>query len=62
MQTVIHCLCLTSRLTYALHGDHVQPIKNGNVSIECRFGTPLETAINIVVLGELAPDYEHSQE
>ena len=33
-------------------GDHVQPIKNGNVSIECRFGTPLETAINIVVLGE----------
>ena len=33
-------------------GDHVQPIKNGNMSIECRFGTPLETAINIVVLGE----------
>ena len=33
-------------------GDHVQPIKNGNVSIECRFGTPLETAINIVALGE----------
>ncbi|CAB3985402.1 Hypothetical predicted protein [Paramuricea clavata] len=33
-------------------GDHVQPIKKGNVSIECRFGTPLETAINIVVLGE----------
>ena len=33
-------------------GDHVQPVKNGNVSIECRFGTPLETAINIVVLGE----------
>ncbi|CAB4000450.1 uncharacterized protein F54H12.2-like [Paramuricea clavata] len=33
-------------------GDHVQPIKNGNVSIECRFGTPLETAINIMVLGE----------
>ena len=33
-------------------GDHVQPNKNGNVSIECRFGTPLETAINIVVLGE----------
>ena len=33
-------------------GDHVQPIKNGNVSIECRFGTPLETAINIVVLVE----------
>jgi hypothetical protein len=26
--------------------------KNGNVSIECRIGTPLETAINIVVLGE----------
>jgi hypothetical protein len=33
-------------------GEHVQPIKNGNVSIECRFGTPLETALNIVVLGE----------
>jgi hypothetical protein len=33
-------------------GDHVQPIKNRNVSIECRFGTPLETAINIMVLGE----------
>jgi hypothetical protein len=33
-------------------GDHVQPIKNGNVSIECQFGTPLETAINSVVLGE----------
>ena len=33
-------------------GDHVQPIKNGNVSIECRFETPLETAINIVILGE----------
>ncbi len=33
-------------------GDHAQPIKNGNVSIECQFGTALETAINIVVLGE----------
>ena len=33
-------------------GDHVQQIKNRNVSIECRLGTPLETAINIMVLGE----------
>jgi hypothetical protein len=47
-------------------GDHVQPIKNGNVSIECRFGTPLETAITCCVIStteyELAADYEHSKE
>ncbi|XP_028416235.1 uncharacterized protein F54H12.2-like [Dendronephthya gigantea] len=32
--------------------DHAQPIRNGNVLIECQFGTALEAAINIVVLGE----------
>ena len=29
-----------------------QSIKNGSASIECQFGTPLEAAINFVVLGE----------
>ena len=29
-----------------------QSMKNGNASIECQFGTPLEAAINFVVLGE----------
>jgi hypothetical protein len=33
-------------------GDHAQPIRNGNVSIECQFGGALENAINIVVLGK----------
>ena len=33
-------------------GDHAQPIKNGNVSIDCQFGTALEAAINIVVIAE----------
>ena len=33
-------------------GDHMQPIRYGNVSIECQFGTALAEAINIVVLGE----------
>ena len=33
-------------------GDHIQPIRNGNVSLECQFGTALDAAINIVVLGE----------
>ena len=33
-------------------GDHKQPMKTGNASIECQFGTPLEAAINFVVLGE----------
>lgn len=33
-------------------GDHFQPIRNGNVSLECQFGTALPEAINIVVLGE----------
>jgi hypothetical protein len=33
-------------------GDHAQPIRNGNVSIECQFGGALENAINILVLGE----------
>ncbi len=32
--------------------DHLQPIKNGNVSLEVQFGTALNLAINIVVLGE----------
>ena len=32
--------------------DHLQPIKNGNVSLEIQFGTALVAAINIVVLGE----------
>ena len=50
-------MCLTSLPTYALR-DHVQPIKNGNVSIECRFGTPLETAINIVLLDEFQSPIE----
>ena len=33
-------------------GDHIQPIRHGNVSLECHFGTALIAAINIVVLGE----------
>ena len=33
-------------------GDHAQPIRNGNMSIECQFGGALENAINIVLLGE----------
>ena len=33
-------------------GDHKQPMKTGNALIECQFGTPLEAAINFVVLGE----------
>ena len=33
-------------------GDHMQPIRNGNVALESQFGTALEAAINIVVLGE----------
>ena len=33
-------------------GDHKQPMKTGNASIECQFGAPLEAAINFVVLGE----------
>ena len=33
-------------------GDHAQPIRNGNVSLECQFGTALTEAINIVVIGE----------
>ena len=33
-------------------GDHFQPIRNGNVSLECQFGMALDTALNIVVLGE----------
>ena len=33
-------------------GDNKQPMKTGNASIECQFGTPLEAAINFVVLGE----------
>ena len=32
--------------------DHLQPIKNGNVSLEVQFGTALNLAINILVLGE----------
>ena len=32
--------------------DHLQPIKNGNVSLEVQFDTALNLAINIVVLGE----------
>ena len=32
--------------------DHLQPIKNGNVSLEVQFGTALNLAINIMVLGE----------
>lgn len=32
-------------------GDHNQPIRNGNASLECRFGTALTAAINIVVFG-----------
>ena len=30
----------------------MQPIRYGNVSLECQFGTALAEAINIVVLGE----------
>ena len=33
-------------------GDHLHPIRNENVSLECQFGTALDAAINIVVLGE----------
>ena len=33
-------------------GDRMHPIRNGNVSLECQFGTALDAAINIVVLGE----------
>ena len=33
-------------------GEHIQPVRNGNVSLACRFGTALNEAINIVVLGE----------
>ena len=33
-------------------GDHAQPIRNGNVSLECQFGTAIREAINIMVLGE----------
>ena len=32
--------------------DHLQPIKNGNVSLEVQFGTALNLAINTMVLGE----------
>ena len=32
--------------------DHFQPVRNGNVPLECQFGTALDAAINIVVLGE----------
>ena len=33
-------------------GDHMHPIRNGSVSLECKFGTALDAAINIVLLGE----------
>ena len=33
-------------------GNHLHPIRNGNVSLECQFGAALDAAINIVVLGE----------
>ena len=33
-------------------GDYKQPLKTGNASIEYQFVTPLEAAINIVVLWE----------
>jgi hypothetical protein len=52
MQTVIRCLCLISLQTYALVIMYNRLRTEIYVSIECRFGTPLETAINIVVLGE----------
>ena len=32
--------------------DYLQPIKNGNVSLDVQFGTALNLAINILVLGE----------
>ena len=32
--------------------DHLQPIKNGNVSLEVQFGKALNLAINVMVLGE----------
>ena len=37
---------------YLCIGDHFQPIRNGNDSLECQFGTALDAATNIVVLGE----------
>jgi hypothetical protein len=45
-------LCLISLQTYALVIMYNRLRTEIYVSIECRFGTPLETAINIVVLGE----------
>ena len=32
--------------------DHKQPMKTGNASIKCQFGTRLEAAMNFVVLGK----------
>ena len=32
--------------------DHLKPIKNGNVPLEVQFGSALNLAINIMVLGE----------
>ena len=44
IMVLIYDLCL---------GDHKQPMKTGNASIECKFGMPLEAAIiNFVVLGK----------
>ena len=45
----MHVFYLTADLCI---GDHMQPIRNGNISLECQFGTALDAAINIVVLGE----------
>jgi hypothetical protein len=52
MRTVIHCLCLTSLLTYALvimYNRLRTEMCQLNVDLEHRC---METAINIVVLGE----------